>query len=369
MSIRTINVDYIFNFLNNINSERVGLFISLFIHFIILIIAIGIPNFFASKPINIPTIIPIDIVNVSDITSVVEDKNQKEINETKNIVKEKDKITNTENKITKKPDIKAKSEFNQIEKKFNNSESKQLKKLDIKEKPSIEQDLKNLVTNQPEKKLVKEKEKSKLNLKKITEINELEKVETLSSKKIKPKLKPIKEEETKEITTNLDVSVKQKPKPKKEKAYDIASIYKDLRNETRSIKKNKIEEEKKEKKEVSETTNEQLKTAKLSISELDLLVRQLAGCWKATAAGTEVLSGMVVKIKGQINQNGVVLQNTLQIIDTNIVKSSRYYKPITEASMRTFYHPDCIPLKLPKDKYNQWKNIVFTFDHSVMMGR
>ena len=73
MSIRTINADYIFNFLNNINSERVGLFISFFIHFIILLIAIGIPNFFASKPINIPTIIPIDIVNLGLVYKVTID--------------------------------------------------------------------------------------------------------------------------------------------------------------------------------------------------------------------------------------------------------------------------------------------------------
>jgi hypothetical protein len=36
--------------------------------------------------------------------------------------------------------------------------------------------------------------------------------------------------------------------------------------------------------------------------------------------------------------------------------------------MNTFLNPDCIPLKLPEEKYDLWKNITLTFDYSIMRG-
>jgi len=36
--------------------------------------------------------------------------------------------------------------------------------------------------------------------------------------------------------------------------------------------------------------------------------------------------------------------------------------------MRTLLNPDCIPLKLPEDKYELWKNLTMKFDYSIMRG-
>ena len=46
-------------------------------HFIILLFAIGLPNFFEPAPINIPNIIPIEIINVTDITSISKEVKEK----------------------------------------------------------------------------------------------------------------------------------------------------------------------------------------------------------------------------------------------------------------------------------------------------
>ena len=103
-----------FNFIENTNTENLGFYFSFFFHIIILIFAIGLPNFFDPKPINIPTIIPIEIINVSKVTSI-----PKEIKETKSAV-------------IKQSTLK--------EKKFNSSSNQEIKKIDIKDKPQIQND-------------------------------------------------------------------------------------------------------------------------------------------------------------------------------------------------------------------------------------
>ena len=42
------------------------------------------------------------------------------------------------------------------------------------------------------------------------------------------------------------------------------------------------------------------------------------------------------------------------------------FRTAAEAAMRAVNNPDCSPLLLPADKYEQWKEINFTFDFSWM---
>ena len=77
---------------------------------------------------------------------------------------------------------------------------------------------------------------------------------------------------------------------------------------------------------------------------------------------------MTVKISAKLQQNRRIYDNSIRIVDTNISKSNSFYGPITESAMRTLLNPDCVPLKLPENKYNLWKNITITFDYSIMKG-
>ena len=105
----------------------------------------------------------------------------------------------------------------------------------------------------------------------------------------------------------------------------------------------------------------------LSISEIDLLRQQLTSCWNAPA-GAVIDKGMNVKVSAKIRENRRVIDNSVRIIDTNIPKSNTFYGPITESAMRTLLNPECMPLKLPENKYNLWKNLTITFDYSIMKG-
>ncbi len=331
------------SYVSNLGSESLGFYFSFILHFIILLFAIGLPNFFEPAPINIPNIIPIEIVNVTDITSIpkeVKEKKEKTINKT---------IAET--------------------KKFNNSENQVIKKIDIKTKPKIDpKENKNLKTPK-EDIVIKEKFKTPIKLEKKL-ISE-EKTESLPSKKIKPKIKPtIKtKSETIDEKKTTDVIAKTQPKPKPEPQFSIASMLKDLRNEQSSQTIDKKEKEKEKKNNITSNKEKEIneENIQLSISEIDLLRQQLSSCWIAPA-GAVIEKGMLVKISAKLRQNRRVYDNSVRIVDTNISKSNPFYGPITESAMRTLLNPDCIPLKLPKDKYDLWKNITITFDYSIMKG-
>ena len=331
-----------FYFFENIRSDYLGFSFSFFLHFAILLFAIGIPNFFDPKPIYIPTIIPIEIINVSEITSIPK--------ETKDI----------------KP-----SESKQVqikEKKFNSSESQEIKKIEIKDKPKVKNIEDEKKINIKENVQIKEK-KTVPNeiIKKKIEL-ETTNFESLPTEKIKPKLKPKIKPIIIEDNTKTDVSIEAKPKPKPEPEFDIASMLKDLRNEKTTPKVDNINKEEKKdiiKKETQEVVEEE--GAELSISEIDLVLQQLSRCFIAPA-GAEINKSMYVKISAKIQRNRRVLENSIRIVDTNISKSSTVYGPITESAMRTLLNPDCIPLKLPENKYELWKNLTMKFDYSIMRG-
>ena len=97
--------------IENFNPNQLGIYFSLFLHLIILLFAIGLPDLFKPKPFILPNIIPIEIVNIAETTSISE------------------KIFKNNNQPVEKKIIK--------QKKFNVSENVEIKKLVIQEKPEI----------------------------------------------------------------------------------------------------------------------------------------------------------------------------------------------------------------------------------------
>ena len=194
----------------------------------------------------------------------------------------------------------------------------------------------NLEVKETKKVVIKEKE--------ILEVKR--KVETINTDIIKPKLKP-------------------KPKPKPVKDFSIASMLKDLRNEKTNMVQNEVKEEVEEVD--NKSTDDSDDNIILSISEIDMLRQQLSSCWNAPA-GAVIERGDKVTISAKILQNMKVSPSSIRIVDTNIAKTNPFYGPITDSAMRTLLNPECTPLKLPKDKYNLWKNLTITFDYSIMKG-
>ncbi len=338
-------------FLDKLSPQNSGILFSFFLHLIILLTAVGLPNFFTPKDVYVPNIIPIEILNISETTNIEKSEKDNDIN----------KETFTK------------------QKKFNSSDN-----LEIQKQYEVSQNVKTIEDNNQPTIEVKEKTNVKVEEKKIIEMKQKEnfetktKMETIKSKEIKPKLKPklnkpdptlntsdlqIEPKQTKEAKVN-NMKVTTKPKSKPEEDFSIASMLKDLRNEkTNNVIKEDLAEE--DSKITGE--NNQNENMNLSITEIDLLRQQLSSCWNAPA-GAVINVGDKVTISAKIQENMKVFENSVRIVDTNISKSNPFYGPITDSAMRTLLNPECTPLKLPKDKYNLWKNLTITFDYSIMKG-
>ncbi len=343
-----------FNFiqlLDNLNPQNSGIFFSILLHLIILLFAVGLPNIFGPKDIYIQSIIPIEILNISETTNT--EKTEVKNNNDKSTSSQQKKFNSSENFEIKKPV--------ELTQKMTSIENKTQPKIEIKEK------------NNPD---IKEKEIVEIKQKENIEIKNT--IDTVKLNKIKPKLKP-KPKKIIPQNNNSDINIEPKnkieqkieennsvtnPKPKPDEDFSIASMLKDLRNEKSN---DIIEEEENEKIKTDSGSDDQEENMVLSISEIDLLRQQLSGCWNAPA-GAIIERGMKVTISAKVRQNMQVLDNSVRIIDTNISKSNAFYGPITDSAMRTLLNPECTPLKLPKDKYKLWKNLTITFDYSIMKG-
>ena len=347
------------NFLDNSQPSHLGIYFSLLLHFSILLFAIGLPDFFKPNKIPMPQVIPIEILNISDVTSLTPKKENSKIE-----IKEVQKVK---------------------EKKFSSAENTEIQKIDLREKPkkkinpneNIAEDsiflqkteLKDVALKKNN--LIKPKQKEKISL---------DRVETIKQDKIKPKLKPkIEEKIEKKIEIQSDLKIENKTKPvlnKDEKKmldkpkpiekpkpdFNLATMLKDLRNEdiSSNISENIDDNDDKVELDSDEDTKNNLE---VSISELDVVIQQLRNCFNPRA-GTQIIGDEMVKISAKIDRQAKVRKNTVQIIATNISKSNPYYEAITESAVATLYNPLCSTLKLPLDKFESWKDLKITIDYS-----
>ena len=345
----------VFNYLDNSKPIHLGVYFSLFLHLSILLFALGLPDFFKPKQLTIPQVIPIEILNVTDLTSLTS----------------KNKNIEIDNKQIKK--IK--------QKKFNSSENTEIQKIDLQEKPvkktsKNENTLNNNINLKPESVNISLKETQNNDLKNEKPIK-INNAETLKTNKIKPKLKPkllekkelqsdlvIKNKTKPIIKINNENNIEDKPKPiqKPEKDFNIASMLKDLRNEEIS-NASQVDNNNNENVENNEEDNQIKLNQEISISEMDLVIQQLRSCFNPRA-GTQIIGNEMVKISAEIDRNAYVRKDTVQIIDTNISKSNPYYESITESAVATLYNPLCSKLKLPLNKYESWKDLKITIDYS-----
>ena len=338
-------------YLDKLSPQNSGILFSILLHFFLLLFALGLPNFFGQKDIYVPNIIPIEILNISNTTNIEKSDNKNDINK---------------NTITK-------------EKKFNSSSNTEVQKqFELTEKiDSVENNTETLIEIKEKKNLtVKEKKDIRIEQKDSTIIEK--KQETIKTNDIKPKLKPKTNNQESSLNNNdLQIepqtktkpevkknNITTKPKSKPKEDFSIASMLKDLRNEKSNAER--IEDSSEETK-AQTGDNEKNENMILSITEIDLLRQQLSSCWNAPA-GAVINIGDKVTISAKVQQNMKVFSNSVRIVDTNISKSNPFYGPITDSAMRTLLNPECTPLKLPKDKYNLWKNLTITFDYSIMKG-
>ena len=276
---------------------------------LIFITAMSLP-FLAKKPIDIPPIVSVELIQIAEKTNIPFAPKAKKI----------------------------------IEKK---------KKKKLKEKE------KKLVSEQaPPKKVKKSKAKTVVSLDNQKEKIDNQKPEAipLPDKTVK---KIEKKKETRQNPEKVDNEVKQVSEFEKKDLFDPSNI-------AALIDKSKIEEIDNIKKnnDITQDQDRNIESNKLTLSEEDALKAQIFGCW-SIPLGLPYNEDLLVRIKLKLEPDGSVAKT--EILDhARMNKPGQgFYKVLAESALRAVKL--CQPLRVPNTGYERWKELQLNFDAREML--
>lgn len=268
---------------------------------VILLLLIGLPDLFR-RELEPPPVIPIEIINISDLTRAPALKVKPKNDSPKKEVEEKPQPPKPTPVAEKIPDPEPE------------------KQPDPEPTPEPELTLDDLlapvVEEKPKEEKLKEKPKEK-------------------PKKKKEKKKKSKPKDFTKLLNNLD---------KMEASSDGPTQQEQDENSTADHAANNISEV-------------------LSVTELDLIRRQLGQCWNFSATGARNAKDLYVDIKVEMNPDATV--RSAVVVGQN--GNDSFARSASDSARRAVLNPKCNPLKLPLDRYDQWKTITIRFDPQHML--
>ena len=271
---------------------------------LVIITAMSLP-FLAKKPIDLPPIISVELIQITDKTNIPFAPKAKKIIEK---VKEKEKKLVSEQAPPKK-----------------------VKKTKTKTVVSLDKKLEKIDKQKPESIPLPEKTVKKIETKKETKQN---------PEKVTTEVKQISEFEKKELFDSNN----------------IAAL----------IDKSKVESAETNKKldKVTQNQDKDMKFGRLTLSEEDALKAQIFGCW-SIPLGLPFNEDLLVRVKLQLKPDGSII-NT-EILDHARMNrpGQAFYKVLAESALRAIKL--CQPLRVPSTGYERWKNMQLNFDAREML--
>ncbi|RZI47146.1 hypothetical protein [Candidatus Finniella inopinata] len=101
----------------------------------------------------------------------------------------------------------------------------------------------------------------------------------------------------------------------------------------------------------------------VTASEIDALRQHMRKCW-VVPAGIKGAKDMAVDIKMELSKDGTVIK--ADIVDKSRMARDSAFRTAAESAKRAALDPQCSPLPLPPGKYDQWKNLEFSFNPKDM---
>jgi len=225
----------------------------------------------------------------------------------------------------------------------------------------IKEKEKKLVSDQaPPKKVKKTKTKT------VVSIDKNEKIDNQTPEAIPLPEKTVKKIETKKESKQnpdkLDEEVKQVSEFEKKDLFDP--------NELKAkIDKAKIDSSKEKFKKTNEITQDQdrsVLTGKLTITEEQALQAQIFGCWSVPLGLPFAPDDMLVRIKLSLKPDGSI--EDMEMLDHVKMNTpgKESFRTLADSVRRAVQI--CNPLNVPASGYERWKKIIFNFDASDMLG-
>ena len=271
---------------------------------LIFLTAMSLP-FLAKKPLDIPPIVSVELIQISEKTNIPFAPKAKKIIEK---VKEKEK---------------------------------------------------KLVSDQaPPKKIKKNKTKTVVALDK-----KIEKIENQAPEAIPLPEKNVKKirikEEKKQNPDKVNQKVKQVSEFEKKDLFDPSNI-------AALIDKSKIDSSEvlKKNNDISQDQDRNIENTGLTLSEEDALKAQIFGCW-SIPLGLPYNEDLLVRIKLMLEPDGAVVKT--EILDhARMNKPGQgFYKVLAESALRAVKL--CQPLRVPTTGYERWKELQLNFDAREML--
>lgn len=189
--------------------------------------------------------------------------------------------------------------------------------------------------------------------------------------KPKPKPKPVAKPKPKPPHRLAKVKPKRKPKPPD----PFASVLKTVEELKAAPKTALKKDEKKEKKKESFETMmakalvrnapRQNPLMPVTISEIDLLRRQIGRCWNLPA-GAKDAEDLIIEIRVAMNSDGTV--NSARVVDQVRMTADPFFRSAAESALRAVLNKRCQPFKLSPEKYDLWKHMILSFNPKEMFG-
>ncbi|MEK9690528.1 MAG: cell envelope biogenesis protein TolA [Pelagibacteraceae bacterium] len=282
-----------------------SLIISSALHVVLIVLtALSLP-FLTKKPIDLPPIISVELIQITEKTNIPFAPKAKKIIEK---VKEKEKQLVSEQAPPKK-----------------------IEKSKTKTVVSIDQNNETIDNQTPEAVPLPEK----------------------TVKQIKTK------EEKKQNPEKVDEEVKQVSEFEKKELFDpnsIAALIDKSKQDTAEVKTQKNL--------VSQDQEKNIENSSLSLSEEDALKAQIFGCW-SIPLGLPYDENLLVRIKLKLKPDGSVIDS--EILDhARMNKPGQgFYKVLAESALRAIKL--CQPLRVPTTGYERWKDLQLNFDAREML--
>ena len=218
-----------------------------------------------------------------------------------------------------------------------------------------------------EKKLVSEqappKKVKKTKTKTVVSVDQNEKIDNKTPDAIPLPEKTVKKNETKKENKQnpdkLDKEVKQVSEFEKKEFVDLDNIAKLIdkakEDSAEVVKKND---------DIIQDQDRNIENTRLTLSEEDALKAQIFGCW-SIPLGLPYNEDLLVRIKLMLEPDGSIIKT--EILDhARMNKPGQgFYKVLAESALRAVKL--CQPLRVPSTGYERWKELQLNFDAREML--
>ena len=318
-----------------------SIFISSGFHLGIIILSIFTLPFIAKKPINVPPLVSVELIEIGKITNIPFAPKAKKIIE---------KAKNKNKKLVSEqaPPKKIKKEKN---KKVNLDKNKEIKELAPKKTPTPENKINKIKKEKLESVALPDKKKEKIQLK--------------EEKKQKPSKEIKKDKNLKKNIKKIKPSVEE-TKVKQVSEFEKKELF-DLNNIAALIDKSKEDfgETNKKLNKISQSQDSSMDSSKLTLSEEDALKAQIFGCW-SIPLGLPYNEDLLVRIKLKLRPDGTLIKTEILDHARMNMPGQGFFRVLAESALRAIQL--CQPLKVPTSGYERWKDLQLNFDAREMLG-